>query len=108
MQSQTSLLSGHIKEIRSNDNLQSNSGFSIPKSLTFNFNGGNQYIDSKQTFLSLTGKIVNTDGSSKENAICAPVNSFMNSIFSDVILSVNGHKIDVPDNKITQKLFMEE
>ena len=49
---QTSVLSGHIKEIRPNDNLQSNSGFSIPNSLTFNFNGGNQYIDSKQIFLS--------------------------------------------------------
>jgi hypothetical protein len=78
---QTSVLSGHIKEIRPNDNLQSNSGFSIPNSLTFNFNGGNQYIDSKQTFLALTGKIVNADGSPIENAICAPVNSFMNSIF---------------------------
>jgi len=104
---QTSVLSGHIKEIRPNDNLQSNSGFSIPNSLTFNFNGGNQYIDSKQTFLALTGKIVNADGSPIENAICAPVNSFMNSIFSDVILSVNGHKIDVPDSNYAYKCYLQ-
>jgi hypothetical protein len=103
----TSVLSGHIKEIRPNDNLQSNSGFSIPNSLTFNFNGGNQYIDSKQTFLALTGKIVNADGSPIENAICAPVNSFMNSIFSDVILSVNGHKIDVPDSNYAYKCYLQ-
>ena len=42
---ETDILSGQIKEILPNDQLQSSSGFSIPNSFTFNFKGGNQYIE---------------------------------------------------------------
>ena len=57
--------------------------------------------------MAFVGRIVNSDGSLIKNTICAPINSFKNSIFSDVILTVNGHKVNVPDSNYAYTSYIQ-
>jgi hypothetical protein len=76
--------------------------------IEFQFSGDNCYIDMSKTYIFLQAQILCDDGSRlKENMICAPINLFMHSLFSQIDIELNGTLVTQSQNTYPYRSMIE-
>ena len=70
---------------------------------------GSEYLDLSNSYLSVRAKIVKGDGSELDPGtdICAPVNNWIHSLFSQVDCLMNGTLVTPSENTYSYKAFIE-
>ena len=86
---QTSVVSGQWAEFFPVSSITSDTA-----PIEFNINGGDEYLDMSSTILQIQAKITKEDGTDlEEGDQIGPVNLFLQSLFSQIDISLNGRLI---------------